>query len=156
MRNYGYTSPLLGNPAADCSARAREGLVAPILFPRIPVGKPGGKYAVFEAEDAFKAPDAALAGERSRAGEFNPSGVMTPCAASRYALKSFIDEGELQFMDGPFKLREKRKAEMLVTKLERVPTPRCGVGNGVLRFAQNSGSNCRIAAIAHRREERVP
>jgi hypothetical protein len=82
------------------------------------VGKPTGKYAVFEAEDAFKVPDAALAGERSRANEFYSSGKMKTYATSRYGLKSFIDEGDLGFMDGPFRLWERRKVETLVTKLE--------------------------------------
>jgi hypothetical protein len=74
MRNYGYVSPLLSNLAADYSARAREGLVSPHLFPRIQVGKPAGQYAEYAAEDAFKVPDVEMAGERSRANEFNSSG----------------------------------------------------------------------------------
>jgi hypothetical protein len=43
---------------------------------------------------------------------------MATYATSRYGLKSFIDEGDLQFMDGPFKLWEKRKVEQLAAKLE--------------------------------------
>ena len=64
-REYGYISPLLSNLAVDYSIRAREGLVAPLIFPRIIAVKPTGKYAVFEAEDAFKVPDVKLAGERA-------------------------------------------------------------------------------------------
>jgi hypothetical protein len=43
---------------------------------------------------------------------------METFATNRYALKSFIDEGDLQFMDGPFKLWERCKTELIVTKLE--------------------------------------
>jgi hypothetical protein len=61
-REYGYVSPLLSNLAADYARKAREGLIAPILFPRIPVGKPSGKYAVFDKESAYKVPDVTMAG----------------------------------------------------------------------------------------------
>jgi hypothetical protein len=135
-RDYGYVSPLLSNLAADYSIKAREGLVAPLIFPRIHVGKPTGKYAVFEAEDAFKVPDVALAGERSRANEFNSSGKMNTYATNRYGLKSFIDEGDLQFMEGPFKLWEKRKVETLVAKLELAQEKR--VADKVLNLSGRS------------------
>ncbi|MDR2784816.1 MAG: hypothetical protein LBB83_02760 [Treponema sp.] len=117
-RELGYVSPLLSNLAADYSKRVREGLIAPILFPRIQVGKPSGKYAVFSAENAYKVPDVTMAGERSRAHEFAASGKMKDYATSRYGLKSFIDKADLEFMDGPFKLWERQKTEMLVSKLE--------------------------------------
>ncbi|MDR0708929.1 MAG: hypothetical protein LBF77_02550 [Spirochaetaceae bacterium] len=117
-RELGYVSPLLSNLAADYSKKVREGLIAPILFPRIQVGKPSGKYAVFSAENAYKVPDVTMAGERSRAHEFATSGKMKDYATSRYGLKSFIDKADLEFMDGPFKLWERQKTEMLVSKLE--------------------------------------
>jgi len=117
-RELGYVSPLLSNLASDHSTKVREGLVAPLIFPRVPVGKPSGKYAIFSAETAFKVPDVTMAGERSRANEFAASGEMADYATSRYGLKSFIDEADLSFMDGPFKLWEKRKAELLSSKLE--------------------------------------
>jgi hypothetical protein len=117
-RALGYVSPLLSNLAVDYSKKVREGLIAPILFPRITVGKPSGKYAAFNAENAYKVPDVTMAGERSRANEFATSGKMKDYATSRYGLKSFIDEGDLEFMDGPFKLWERQKTEMIVSKLE--------------------------------------
>lgn len=117
-RELGYVSPLLSNLASDHSTKVREGLVAPLIFPRVPVGKPSGKYATFSAETAFKVPDVTMAGERSRANEFAASGEMADYATSRYGLKSFIDEADLSFMDGPFKLWEKRKTELLSSKLE--------------------------------------
>jgi hypothetical protein len=49
-RTYGYISPLLSNLAEDYSRKAREGLVGPLIFPRVMVGKPSGKYAVFNKE----------------------------------------------------------------------------------------------------------
>jgi hypothetical protein len=117
-RELGYVSPLLSNLAVDYSKQVRKGLIAPILFPRTTVGKPSGKYAVFSAENAYKVPDVTMAGERSRAAEFATSGKMKDYATSRYGLKSFIDKGDLEFMDGPFKLWERQKTEMLVSKLE--------------------------------------
>jgi hypothetical protein len=135
-REYGYVSPLLSNLAVDYAVKAREGLVAPLIFPRIPVGKPTGKYAMFEAEDAFKVPEVALAGERSRANEFYSSGKMKTYATNRYGLKSFIDEGDLQFMDGPFKLWERRKVVALVAKLELVQEKR--VADAVLNLSGRS------------------
>jgi hypothetical protein len=135
-REKGYVSPLLSNLAADYSIRAREGLVAPIIFPRFPVGKPTGKYAVFEAEDAFKVPDASLAGERSRATEVYASSTMKTYATSQYAFKSFIDEADLQFQEGPFKFFEKRSVEMLVTKLELIQEKR--VADAVLKLSGRS------------------
>jgi hypothetical protein len=117
-RALGYVSPLLSNLAVDYSKKVREGLVAPILFPQITVGKPSGKYATFSAENAYKVPDVTMAGERSRANEFATTGKMKDYATSRYGLKSFIDDGDLEFMDGPFRLWERRKTEMLVSKLE--------------------------------------
>jgi hypothetical protein len=117
-RELGYVSPLLSNLAVDYSKQVRKGLIAPILFPRIVVGKPSGKYATFSAENAYKVPDVTMAGERSRAAEFATSGKMKEYATSRYGLKSFIDKGDLEFMDGPFKLWERQKTEMLVSKLE--------------------------------------
>jgi hypothetical protein len=146
MRDYGYISPLLSNLAADYSVRAREGLVAPLVFPRISVGKPTGKYAVFEAEDAFKVPDVALAGERSRANEFHSSGVMKTYATNRYGLKSFVDEGDLQFMDGPFKLWERRKVETLVAKLELAQEKR--VADAVLKLNGRSATLAGEGAVA--------
>jgi hypothetical protein len=117
-RALGYVSPLLSNLAADYSKRVREGLIASLLFPRITVGKPSGKYATYSAENAYKVPDVTMAGERSRANEFATSGKMVNYATSRYGLKSFIDSADLEFMDGPFKLWERRKTETLVSKLE--------------------------------------
>jgi hypothetical protein len=117
-RERGYISPLLSNLAVDYSAGVREGLVGPIVFPRISVGKPSGKYAIFDAEDAFKVPDATMAGERSRANEFHTSGRTAYYATTPHGLKSFIDKGDLEFMDGPFKLWERRKTELLVSRLE--------------------------------------
>jgi hypothetical protein len=117
-RENGYVSPLLSNLASDYSRSTRQGLIAPLIFPRVTVGKPSGKYAVFDAETAFKVPDVTMAGERSRAHEFAASGKMKDYATSRYGLKSFIDKADLEFMDGPFKLWERRKTELLVGKLE--------------------------------------
>jgi hypothetical protein len=117
-RELGYVSPLLSNLASDWSKKIREGLVGSIVFPRILVGKPSGKYSTFSAESAFKIPDVTMAGERSRANEFAASGEMKNYATTRYGLKSFIDEGDLQFMDGPFKSWERKKTELLVGKLE--------------------------------------
>jgi hypothetical protein len=59
-----------------------------------------------------------MAGERSQAHEFNTSGEMKNYATTPYGLKSFIDKADMEFMDGPFKLWEKQKTEMLVGKLE--------------------------------------
>jgi hypothetical protein len=117
-RELGYVSPLLSNLAVDYSKKLREGLIAPLLFPRITVGKPSGKYAVFSKEDAYKVPDVRMAGERSRANEFFTSGTKKDYATSRYALKMFIDEADIEFMDGPFKLWERRHTETIVGKLE--------------------------------------
>ena len=117
-RELGYVSPLLSNLASDYSKKVRDGLIGSVIFPRILVGKPSGRYATFSAENAFKVPDVDMAGERSQAREFASSGKMVDYATSRKGLKSFIDEGDLQFMDGPFKLWERQKAELLVSKLE--------------------------------------
>ena len=117
-RTYGYISPLLSNLAEDYSRKAREGLVGPLIFPRVQVGKPSGKYAVFNKDSAYKVPDVTMAGERSQAHEFNTSGTMKSYAATPYGLKSFIDKADMEFMDGPFKLWEKQKTEMLTGKLE--------------------------------------
>jgi hypothetical protein len=117
-RDYGYISPLLSNVAADHAKNVREGLIAPIIFLRIPVGKPSGKYAVFDKESAYKVPEVTMAGERSRANEFHVSGIMKPYATMPYGLKEFVDKADLEFMEGPFKLWEKRVTETLVNKLE--------------------------------------
>jgi len=117
-RKYGYIDPLLSNLAVDYSRLVREGLVGPIIFPRIPVPKPSGKYAKFDKDAAFKVPDTTMAGERSQANEFHVSQKTVNYATTPHGLKSFIDSADLEFMDGPFKLWEKRKAELLVSKLE--------------------------------------
>ncbi|MDR1175334.1 MAG: hypothetical protein LBK83_07690 [Treponema sp.] len=135
-RELGYVSPLLSNLAVDHSKKVREGLVAPLLFPRITVGKPSGKYAVYSAENAYKVPDVTMAGERSRAAEFATSGKMKDYATSRYGLKSFIDKADLEFMDGPFKLWERQKTETLVGKLELAQEKR--VADTVLNLAGRS------------------
>jgi hypothetical protein len=93
-------------------------MVGPLLFPRVPVGKPSGKYAVFDKENAYKVPDTTMAGERSQANEFATSGKTDNYATTPHGLKSFIDKADLEIMDGPFKLWEKRKTEALVGKLE--------------------------------------
>jgi hypothetical protein len=118
VRELGYVSPLLSNLAVDYSKKVREGLIAPILFPRIRVGKPSGKYATYSKEDAYKVPDVRMAGERSRAPEFATSGKMKDYATSRYGLKMFIDRADREFLDGPFKLWERRHTETIVGKLE--------------------------------------
>jgi hypothetical protein len=117
-REKGYISPLLSNLALDYSQKAREGLVASVLFPRIQVGKPTGKYAVFDKDNVYKVPDVTFAGERSQAHEFYSSGTMKTYTTERYGLKTFIDEADLQFMEGPFKLWEKRRVEALTGALE--------------------------------------
>ncbi|MDR2792929.1 MAG: hypothetical protein LBB61_04585 [Treponema sp.] len=117
-REYGYVSLPLSNLAADISTKAREGLVAPRIFPRIVVAKPAGKYAVFDEEDALKVPDAAPAGERSRANEFYTSGGMEGYKTSRYGSKAFIEEDEPRFIECPFKLWARRHVETPVTKPE--------------------------------------
>ena len=117
-RTYGYISPLLSNLAEDYSKKTREGLVGPLIFPRIMVGKPSGKYAVFNKDSAYKVPDVTMAGDRSQAHEFNTSGAMKDYATTTWGLKSFIDKADMEFMEGPFKLWEKQKTEMLVGKLE--------------------------------------
>jgi len=117
-RKYGYIEPLLSNLAVDYSQKVREGLVGPIVFPRVPVPKPSGKYAKFDKEAALKVPDTTMAGERSQANEFHASAKTTSYATTPYGLKSFIDSGDLEFMDGAFKTWEKRKTELLVSKLE--------------------------------------
>jgi hypothetical protein len=117
-REIGYVSPLLSNIAVDWSKEVRKDLVAPLLFPRVGVSTPSGKYAVFDKDNAYKVPDVTMAGERSQATEFNTSGKMKQYATIRYGLKSFIDNADLEFMDGPFKTWEKKKTELLVGKLE--------------------------------------
>jgi hypothetical protein len=117
-REKGYVSPLLSNLAVDYAVKERERLVASVLFPRILVGKPSGKYAVFDKEQAYKVPDVTLGGERSRANEFVTSGTMKPYTTTPYGIKTFIDHAELEVMDGVFKLWEKRKTQDLVGKLE--------------------------------------
>jgi hypothetical protein len=111
-------SPLLSNLASDYSAKAREGLVGSIIFPRITVAKPSGKYAVFDKEAAYKVPDVTMAGKRSRANEFWSSGTMKQYATTPYGLKGFIDQADLEVMDGPFKLRQKQIVGTLTDKLE--------------------------------------
>ena len=117
-RNYGYIDPLLSNLAVDYSQKVREGLVGPLVFPRVLVPKPTGKYAIFDKETAFKVPDTTMAGERSQANEFAASGKKESYATTSHGLKAFIDKADLEFMDGPFKVWEKRKTELLVSKLE--------------------------------------
>jgi len=137
-REKGYVHPLLSNLAVDYSTKVREGLIGPIIFPRIPVGKPSGKYAVFDAETAFKVPDTTMAGERSRANEFSASGKMQNYATTPHGLKAFIDKADLEFMDGPFKLWERRKAELLVSKLEMSQEKR--IANTILNIPGRSTS----------------
>jgi hypothetical protein len=117
-RENGYVSPLLSNLASDYSVEAREGLVGSIIFPRMAVAKPSGKYAVFDKEAAYKVPDVTMAGERSRANEFWSSGTMKQYATTPYGLKGFIDQAETEVMDGPFKLRQKQIVKTLTQKLE--------------------------------------
>jgi hypothetical protein len=137
-REFGYVSPLLSSLAVDYSRGVREGLIASILFPRITVGKPSGQYAVFSAENVFKIPDVTMAGERSRANEFSTSGTMYDYATRRYALKSFIDKADIEFMDGPFKLWERRKVETIVGKLELAQEKR--VADTILALSGRSTS----------------
>jgi hypothetical protein len=102
----------------DYSKKVREGLVGQILYPRVPVGKPSGEYAVYNKASAYKVPDVTMAGERSQAHEFSASGSKKTYAVSSHGLKSFINKDDLEFMEGPFKLWEKRNTEMIVGKLE--------------------------------------
>jgi len=137
-RKYGYIDPLLSNLAVDHSQKVREGLVGPIIFPRIPVPKPSGKYATFDAEAAFKVPDTTMSGERSQANEYTVSAKMKSYATTPNGLKSFIDSGDLEFMDGPFKTWEKRKVETLVSKLELAQEKR--IADKVLNLSGRSTS----------------
>jgi hypothetical protein len=141
-RKYGYIDPLLSNLAVDYSQKVREGLVGPIVFPRVPVPKPSGKYAKFDKEAAFKVPDTTMAGERSQANEFHASAKTVSYATTPHGLKSFIDSSDLEFMDGPFKTWEKRKTELLVSKLELAQEKRIAekVLNLENRFCRLSGT----------------
>jgi len=135
-RKYGYIDLLLSNLAVDYSQRVRDGLVGSIIFPRISVPKPSGKYAKFDKAAAFKVPDVTMAGERAQANEFHASAKKVSYATTPYGLKSFIDSADLEFMDGPFKLWEKRKAELLVSKLELAQEKR--IANTVLNLSGRS------------------
>ena len=137
-RKYGYIDPLLSNLAVDYSQKVREGLVGPLVFPRIPVPKPSGKFAIFDAEAAFKVPDTTMGGERSQAREFHASAKTESYATTPHGLKSFIDSADLEFMDGPFKVWEKRKAEILVSKLELAQEKR--IANVILKLPGRSTS----------------
>jgi hypothetical protein len=106
-RESGYVSPLLSNLAVDYGAKVREGMVGSVLFPRVLVGKPSGKYAVFDKENVYKVPDTTMAGERSQANEFVAGGKMENYAVTPHGLKAFIDKADVEFMDGPFKLWER-------------------------------------------------
>ena len=143
-RKYGYIDLLLSNLAVDYSQRVREGLVGPILFPRILVPKPSGKYAKFDKEAAFKVPDVTMAGERAQANEFHASAKKVSYATTPYGLKSFIDSADLEFMDGIFKVWEKRKTELLVSKLELAQEKR--IANTVLNLAGRSASLSGVGA----------
>jgi hypothetical protein len=137
-RKYGYVDPLLSNLAVDYAGTIRKGLVGPIIFPRIKVGKPSGKYAVFDKENAFKVPDTTMAGERSQANEFHVSARMENYATTPHGLKAFIDDADLEFMDGPFKLWERRHTELIVSKLEVSQEKR--IANTILNLSGRSAS----------------
>jgi len=137
-RKYGYIDPLLSNLAVDYSQTVREGLVGPLIFPRIPVPKPSGKYAVYDKETAFKVPDTTMAGERAQANEFHASAKKESYATTPHGLKAFIDNADLEFMDGPFKVWEKRKTELLVSKLELSQEKR--IANKILNLSGRSSA----------------
>lgn len=117
-RDQHYVNPLLSNLAVDYSKLVRKGLIGSILFPRVPVGKPSGPYAIFTREDAFKVPDTTMSGQRAKANEVTTGGKKGTYATKPHALKIFIDKADLEVMDGPFKLWEKRNTELIVGKLE--------------------------------------
>jgi hypothetical protein len=117
-RELGYVSPLLSNLAVDYAKIAREGLIGHRIFPKVLVPKPSGKYAFFDIASSFKVPDSTMSGERARAKEVFTSRKKKAYVVSDNAFKEFIDDADLEFMEGPFKLMEKRKVENLVTDLE--------------------------------------
>lgn len=117
-RDQHYVNPLLSNLAVDYSKSIRKGLIGSILFPRVTVGKPSGPYAIFTKEDALKVPDTTMSGQRAKANEVTTGGKKGTYATKPHALKIFIDKADLEVMDGPFKLWEKRNTELIVGKLE--------------------------------------
>ena len=117
-RKYGYVDPLLSNLAVDYALTARKGLIGPIIFPRVFVPKPSGKYAKYDKETAYKVPDTTMAGERSQAKEWFASGKEESYATTSHGLKRFIAEDDLRFMEGPFKTWELRSVHSLVSMLE--------------------------------------
>lgn len=135
-RENGYVSPLLSNLSQDYSRKVREGLIGSLLLPRVLVDKPSGEYAVFNAETAYKVPDTTMAGERSQAREFNASGKPERFSCVPHGLKSFIDSGNLEFTDGPFKTWEKNKVELLTSKLELSQEKR--IADTILRLPNRS------------------
>ena len=137
-RKYGYVDPLLSNLAVDYSQKVREGLVGPIVFPRVPVTRPSGKYAIFDKETAFKVPETTMAGERSQANEFHASATKKSYATTPHGLKSFIDNADLEFMEGPFKVWEKQKTQLLVSKLELAQEKR--IADTILNLSGRSTS----------------
>jgi len=137
-RKNTYVDPLLSNLAVDYSQKVREGLVGPIIFPRVLVTKPSGKYAEFDKETAFKVPDTTMAGERAQANEFHASAKKNSYATTPHGLKSFIDEADLEFMDGPFKTWEKQKTQLLVAKLELAQEKR--IANRILNLQGRSAT----------------
>ncbi|MDR1128212.1 MAG: hypothetical protein LBL20_02780 [Treponema sp.] len=136
-RNDGYyIDPLLSNVAVDYSLKIRDGLVGPMVFPRITVGKPSGQYAYFSAEDAYKVPDVTMAGERAEANQLASSAVKKPYATLPYGLKSFIDKAEAEVMEGPFRMWYLRKTEEIVGKLELAQEKR--IASAILRLSGRS------------------
>jgi hypothetical protein len=81
-----------------------------------------------------------MAGERSQANEFHVSANKASYATTPHGLKSFIDNADLEFMEGPFKTWEKRKAELLVSKLELAQEKR--IAEKILNL---EGRSCRLS-----------
>lgn len=119
-----YVDPLLSNVALDYSVRMRQGLIAPVLFPRVPVEKPSGYYTKFSKEDVFRLPETRMQRNKGQANNVTLDGEKVAYATEAHGLKQTVDNARAAKAEGPFARAAQRVTEYLTGKLEQAQEAR--------------------------------
>lgn len=117
-RTIEYIATLETAFANDYSLIAREGLIGPIIAPRVGVSKPEGIYYTYTKDQAYKVVDDTFA-ETGEAKNITIAG--TPCTykTTPRGNKILIRLDEQRFKDGPFVKADKDFIMAIVDNIEK-------------------------------------
>ena len=118
MADNMYIESLLTGVAADHSIKAREELIGDVLFPIVKVAKPTGLFYTYSKEQAYKIIDDTMS-ETGEAKELKWAGDRQSFFCTPRGNKTFINNDEERFKEGPFVKADLDFVKDIITNIER-------------------------------------